>query len=142
MDAVAGARRRPLHTLHRWLGLWLGAWFALVGLSGAILVFEDEVDAWLNPLLLTDHRPGPVLSAHSVFDRAETEFPLGHVEKLRPPRAPGEVYRTVIRVAPHMRAESPRVEAMFSPVTGDMLGSREAETIGVTRPYLMKTLYE
>ncbi|MBC8118998.1 MAG: PepSY domain-containing protein, partial [Burkholderiaceae bacterium] len=39
-------------TVHRWLGILLGVWFALVGLSGAILVFEDPIDAWLNPRLL------------------------------------------------------------------------------------------
>ncbi len=47
-------RSRPKwFTVHRWLGISLGVWFALVGLSGAILVFEDPIDAWLNPHLLT-----------------------------------------------------------------------------------------
>jgi hypothetical protein len=58
-ETEAGSARKPLRTLHRWLGLWIGTWFALVGLSGAILVYEDEVDAWLNPRLLTEHRPVP-----------------------------------------------------------------------------------
>lgn len=127
---------------HRWLGVGVGAWFALVGLTGAILVFEDPVDAFLNPTLLHDARQGPWLAPHAILDRAETDFPLGRVERLRPPAAPGEVYRLLVRVAPHMRVESPRVEAMFSPVTGELLGAREAETVGVTRPYALKLLYE
>jgi uncharacterized iron-regulated membrane protein len=41
-----------------------------------------------------------------------------------------------------MVVESPRVEAMFSPVTGDLLGTRATESLGLSRPYLLKTLYE
>ena len=136
------AARRPWLLVHRWLGIGLGAWFALVGLTGAILVYEDPVDAYLNPALLHDRRAGPYLPPHEILARAEDEFPLGHVERIRTPAAPGEVYRVVVRVAPHMRAESARVEAMFSPVTGELLGKREAEEIGFSRPYLLKLLYE
>jgi uncharacterized iron-regulated membrane protein len=128
--------------LHRWLGLFIGVWFALVGLSGAILVFEDEVDAWLNPQLLSDAGGGAPLAVHVVADQALAAFPLARVERIRPPRVPGEVYRVTLRVAPHMRAGSPRVEAMFSAVSGRLLGSREAETAGIKRPYWMRTLYE
>src|SRR5262245_9225712 len=93
--------RKPLRSLHRWLGLWLGAWFALVGLSGAVLVFEDEVDAFLNPRLLTEPRAGARLPLHRIVARAEEEFPLGHVERVRLPRAQDEVYRLVVRLGPH-----------------------------------------
>ncbi len=36
--------------------MFIGGWFALAGLSGSILVFEGEIDAWLNPHLLNDTR--------------------------------------------------------------------------------------
>ncbi len=57
--------RSKWFTVHRWLGIGLGVWFALVGLSGAILVFEDPIDAWLNPRLLTTGSHGTQLSAQS-----------------------------------------------------------------------------
>ncbi|MCW5603565.1 MAG: PepSY domain-containing protein [Burkholderiales bacterium] len=142
MAAPAGKARSSWLGFHRWLGLWLGTWFALVGLSGSILVFEDEVDAFLNPGLLTDARPGPWLAPHDMPAHAAEAFPLAHVERLRPPNAPGEVYRLIVRVAPHMRSGSPRVEAMFSPATGELLGSREVGTLGLSKPYLLQTLYE
>jgi uncharacterized iron-regulated membrane protein len=128
--------------LHRWLGLFIGAWFALVGLSGSILVFEDEIDAYLNPQLLSDARSGPPLPPHAMPERVADAFPLAQTERIRPPRKPGEVYRITIRVAPHLRSGSPRAEAMFSAVSGELLGVREADTIGITRPYWMRTLYE
>src|SRR5262245_2212583 len=140
--AAPAARRRTWVLIHRWLGIGLGAWFALVGVTGAILVYEDQVDAFLNPQLLRDPRTGSWLPPHDILARAEDEFPLGHVERIRLPAAPGEVYRVLVRVAPHMRVESARVEATFSPATGELLGRREAEEVGFSRPYLLKLLYE
>ncbi|MEQ1776604.1 MAG: PepSY-associated TM helix domain-containing protein, partial [Burkholderiales bacterium] len=128
--------------LHRWLGLFIGCWFALVGLSGSILVFEDEIDEFLNPQLLADARSGAHLLPHALLARVAEEFPLAKAERLRPPRESGGVYRITLRVAPHLRTGSPRVEAMFSAVSGELLGMRDADTVGITRPYWMRTLYE
>ena len=35
--------------VHLWLGLTLGVVGVLIGLSGSILVYDHEIDAWLNP---------------------------------------------------------------------------------------------
>src|SRR5262245_15250562 len=136
------AERRTWVWLHRWLGLNIGLWFALVGLTGSVLVFEDEVDAFLNPALLVERKAGAHLLPHRILARVDGQFPLARVERIRVPRAQDDVYRLLIRVAPHLRAESERVEAMFSPVTGELLGTREAEVVGLGRPYLVKTIYE
>lgn len=140
--AAKPSNRTLWRNLHRWLGLFIGAWFALVGLSGAILVFEDEVDAWLNPQLLVDADSGVTLAPHVIADKAVEAFPLSRVERIRPPREPREVYRVTLRMAPHLRTGSPRVEAMFGTASGKLLGVREADAIGITRPYWMRTLYE
>ena len=143
-SSTQSSSRGYWRNLHRWLGLFIGAWFALVGLSGSLLVYEDAIDAWLNPRLLTHASAGVHLPPHAVLARVAEEFPLARAERVRPPRQgnPDEVYRVLIKVAPHMRTGSPRVEAMFNPVSGALLGTREAETVGVTRPYWMRTLYE
>ncbi len=135
-------RSRPKwFTVHRWLGIGLGIWFALVGASGAILVFEDPIDAWLNPRLLKTVSRGPVLSAQTIVERAEAQFPLGLVEKIRFPIAEGEVYRLTLRMKPR-RVGAARAEAMFDPVSGAYLGTRSLETLGVAPPDLLRTLYE
>jgi uncharacterized iron-regulated membrane protein len=141
-DSSQSSTRSPWRKLHRWLGLFIGAWFALVGLSGSILVFEDEVDALLNPQLLTDKRSGPRLPPHAMIERVAEAFPLSRIERIRPPGSQGGVYRITIRVAPHLRTGAPRAEVMFSAVSGELLGVREADAIGITRPYWMRTLYE
>jgi uncharacterized iron-regulated membrane protein len=109
--------------VHRWLGIGLGVWFALVGLTGAILVFEDPIDAWLNPQLLTTGSHGTHMSAQAIVERAEAVYPLGLVEKIRFPAADGEVYRLTMRVKPR-RVGAERIEAMFNPVSGAYLGAR------------------
>jgi len=134
------------HTLwfsvHKWLGIALGLWFALVGLSGAVLVFEDPIDAWLNPDLLTTDSRGPVLPPEAIFERAGAEPNLGKVDRIRPPIADGEVYRMRMRTAPTRGSREERLEATFDPVTGALLGTRFTETFGLEPPYLMRTIYE
>lgn len=44
-----------MRRLHRWPALSLGAWFAHLGPTGAVLVFEPEIEAWGGP------DPGPAL---------------------------------------------------------------------------------
>lgn len=47
-------RRRKLWlSVHLWLGLILGANLAVIGLTGSLLVYHDEIDEWLAPALLT-----------------------------------------------------------------------------------------
>jgi len=133
--------RSKWFTVHRWLGIGLGVWFALVGLSGAVLVFEDPIDAWLNPRLLTSGASGTHLSAQAIVARAEALYPLGLVEKIRFPADDGEVYRLTLRVTAR-RVGAERVEAMFEPSTAAFLGARSLDRLGVARPDVLRTLYE
>lgn len=49
----AHAWRKVWLRLHRYLGISVGGLLAVVGLTGSALVFMNELDAWLNPDLLT-----------------------------------------------------------------------------------------
>ena len=126
-------------SVHRWLGIVLGLWFALVGLTGAVLVYEEPLDAWLNPQLLRSASRGALLPPEAIIERARE---LGHVERIRLPQADGEVYRLLLRSLPQRRIGNPRIEAMFDPVSGTLLGTRSAETLSLAPPYAMQTVYE
>ena len=134
------------HTLwfsvHKWLGIALGAWFALVGLSGAVLVFEDPVDAWLNPDLLTTKSRGARLAPEAIVEIARGSPGLAGVERVRLPVADGEVYRLQMRTAPSRGGRQERVEATFDPASGALLGMRGTDTFALDRPHLMRTAYE
>jgi uncharacterized iron-regulated membrane protein len=127
--------------VHRWLGLTLGAWFALVGASGAILVFEDRIDEWLNPTLLVSASRGPRLPVEAIFERAHAAYPLAEVERIRFPAIQGEVFRLTLRLSSR-RVGAERAEVTFDPVTGAHLGARSVEQLGFDPPRAMRTLYE
>lgn len=46
------ARRKHWLKVHLYLGLFAGAILVIIGLTGSILVFFQEIDAWLNPALM------------------------------------------------------------------------------------------
>lgn len=139
---VSRPERKTWVLIHRWLGIGLGAWFALVGATDSVLVFRDPIDTWLNPKLLHDERRGPWLPSHAILARIADEFGLSRVERITPPAAEGEVYRLLVQVGPAMRIAPPRTEAMFSPVTGELLGTRDPDERGLSAPHLLKTIYD
>lgn len=126
--------------VHRWCGVLFGAWFALVGLTGAALVWRDALDAWLNPRLFTPQATGPALGVAEVLDRARGELGLGRVERIRPP-APGGVYRLQVRASAG-RVESGRLEAFVDPASGALLGTRSLERRSLAPPDLLRTVYD
>jgi uncharacterized iron-regulated membrane protein len=136
----AARRKSRWFSVHRWLGITLGLWFALVGLTGSVLVFEDEVDAWLNPQLLVSTEPPPWLTPEALMERIAAEHSLGRVERLRPPLAVGEVYRVVFRTQ-DKRVAVRRIEGTFAPASGRLLGTRPTEEFGLAPPLLLRTVY-
>lgn len=134
--------RRRWHRAHRWLGIGLGVWFALVGLTGSVLVFEDPIDAWLNPDLLTTPARGTLLPPEEIFARAKAVAALGTIDRIRLPTAAGEVYRLQMRTSPSTRERVARIEAMFDPVSGELLGTRGTEVLDLSARHLLKTVYE
>lgn len=74
--------------LHRWLGLGLGLWFALAGLSGAVLVFWQAIEAAPLPAPAA----GPSLPLAELVGRAKQhqgEAPW----RVFPPQQPGDRLR-------------------------------------------------
>ncbi len=61
---AANARLRPaLHWLHRWLGLSLGLIFAVVALSGSLLLFQPQYFKWAHGHMIPDglaQEPGSI----------------------------------------------------------------------------------
>jgi uncharacterized iron-regulated membrane protein len=51
--AAIKKRRKVWLDIHLWLGLILGLFMAIFGLTGSILVFHTEINEWMNPELMT-----------------------------------------------------------------------------------------
>jgi uncharacterized iron-regulated membrane protein len=138
----AGLRRSGAWALlHRWLGLGLGLWFVLVGLSGALLVWRDELDAALNPQWFHAPGRGAALPLEDLLARLRGEEGLGWVERIRLPREAGQALRLQVRAGP-ARVEVGRIEVFVDPTSGAVLGTRSLERLGLNRAHGLRTLYE
>lgn len=78
---LRGRTRRTWLAVHRWLGLGLGGAFALLGLTGSLLVFYLDIDEWLHPsIVASDHAPaaapaGRGVSPDAVLERLRARHP-------------------------------------------------------------------
>ncbi|MGH8499406.1 MAG: PepSY domain-containing protein [Methylococcales bacterium] len=57
--------------VHGWLGLLLGLFLAIFGLTGSILVFHAEINELLNPALLTVTPPQEGVSYRPLSELVE-----------------------------------------------------------------------
>src|SRR4051794_25806315 len=105
---------RTLRRLHRWLGLAFGAWFAVLGLTGALMAFMPEIE--------TRHvaapSAGPPLPVPALLAAAAAALPEAEAGPLRvrPPAAPGESFRADFRLP------TGRTSLHLDPATGAVLG--------------------
>jgi uncharacterized iron-regulated membrane protein len=67
--------RKILVQLHRWLGLTTASFLVLVGVTGAVLSFRIELEAWLAPEFYPHHDDASLLDAATLARRAEAAAP-------------------------------------------------------------------
>jgi uncharacterized iron-regulated membrane protein len=127
--------------VHRWLGVGLGLWFMAVGLTGALLVWRDDIDAWLNPQWLHARDRGPPLDLETLVDKVRHEHGLLRIERIRLPLADGQVVRLQVRGGAS-RVESARIEAFVDPGSGALLGRRGLEGVSFAPAHAMRNLYD
>lgn len=133
--------RRVLARLHRWIGLTSGLVVFIVGVTGAIYVWEAELFALTHPKLVhvapgAAHRPADELLA-----AAQAAFPAGHsVTRLT---LYGNPRRAAVAVTQKLTDHAPTYfheflwyeEAYLDPSTGRVLGTvnRKYDWIFLTR---------
>ena len=122
------APRRALLHLHRWAGLAMAAFLTLAGLTGSVIAFQGELDAWLNPMLFHAHAKGPPLSLDQLAERLNAQDPRAEINYIAFRVGPGESIPTFIRPRPDPAGGNPPVldfnEVFLDPATGSVLGRR------------------
>jgi uncharacterized iron-regulated membrane protein len=134
--------RRLLVLAHRYIGLTLGLWFVLLGLTGALLVYRDALDRWLNPALLTSRADGPLLGPLAIHRAALAAHPGAHVDRIKLPIELSDAYQVLLRKDARLRVGSPRFEAMFDAVDARALGTRDPDQRSLRPPALLQTIYD
>ncbi|MEM7659631.1 MAG: PepSY-associated TM helix domain-containing protein, partial [Bacteroidota bacterium] len=60
---------------HTWAGIFAGSILLIVSLTGALLVFEQELDVWLNPQMFQFEESGERLSFEEVIQAVQAQHP-------------------------------------------------------------------
>lgn len=145
---------KPLiRTVHLWAGLIFGTILVLQGLTGTVIGWRHELDAWLNPGLLqvappagvvagTEARPAPAQVA-AVAARLAGDPAYGRPDTLFLPEVHGDVYVAWYRPEKPDSSWTQGVtrQVMVDPANLAVLGERNWGEAGLSRPLLMPTLF-
>jgi uncharacterized iron-regulated membrane protein len=87
--------KRILFQLHLWGGLSLGVYALLIGVTGSVLVFREEIVDRIAP---APHMPDgqAAASIESVHARIQAQVPGWHAWSLEPPSEPGQPWSTYL----------------------------------------------
>lgn len=111
--------REAWYRIHLWLGIGLGLYWVMLGVTGTLLVFGRELDRYLNPELLTVV-PGPARQPVSAilasFERSHPGVP---VTNLGFPTRVDDVY--TVRVGP---TQPSQLRVYLDPYTARVVGER------------------
>jgi uncharacterized iron-regulated membrane protein len=132
--------------VHRWTGLALAFFLCVAGLTGSVIAFYDELDAWLNPTLLTvPQRSGAPLGLDQLARKAEAAIPNSVVTSIQFPKAPGQAISLGVegRIDVKTGAVKELVvnEAYLDPFDGRFLGARSLGEFGLEAPRIMSFIY-
>lgn len=141
MQAHAPSRwRTQAMRLHRWVALALGAWFALLGLTGGVLVWHAELDRalnphWFEPSACAHATATPVADALALYARMNKGSTATQVMV---PAVSGAAY-TVWETPP---ADGLRRQHFIDPHCAAYLGKRAWGAAHIDRAHVVPALYE
>lgn len=109
-----------MKTIHRWLGLILGALISIIALSGSLLTFDRELEPLLFPESFALRSDLPPLPLQTLLERARTVLPSNVDMQVRLPQRAGRPYQ-FWTLGAHRR------QVLVDPSTGAILAVRGAD---------------
>ena len=136
--------------LHLYVGLWFGALFVLLGLTGSAIAWMPELDAYLNPNLLQASTPAPgqvfqvtPRTLQMVAERLTADPAYGKPSQINPPADARDVYVASYRQAAKPSPFSQAIvrQVMVDPYTLQVKGERDWGRFALSRPLLMSGMF-
>jgi len=118
--------RHTLLLVHRYIGVGAGLLILVTSVTGAVLVFNQDIDRALNPDLLTVTPQAAVLPLETLVARVRAVYPDDQFLEIRVPPQPDQAAAIGLR-------RRPIVAVYIDQYTGRVLGER-----GVTSPLIQK----
>ncbi|WP_034386463.1 PepSY-associated TM helix domain-containing protein [Comamonas composti] len=138
--------RSVIVRLHRWVGLVTAGFLLIAGLTGALLAWYEELDAWFAPQLLTAHPSADAAQALAPLElrarvaRAYPQRQVNHVSLSQPPGR-SAVFFVTPQPGDATRPASPVMQVLVQPYTGQVLGERVLGQAARGGQYLMPFIY-
>jgi uncharacterized iron-regulated membrane protein len=111
--------RVPALILHRYAGILAGVLLIVIGLTGSLLVFSEELDHFLHPQLLQVVPQAQQISVQQIVDVAQKRFPDLKPHRIIVPDKPDRVY-TVLMVS----SKDEFTDVYINPYNAQVTGSR------------------
>jgi uncharacterized iron-regulated membrane protein len=138
--------RPVLVRLHRWLGVATALFLFVSGLTGAIIAWDHEIDALLNPVFFEAKTAAPALPPLELAKRVEAADPRVQVTYLPLSVEPGHTVQMMVmpRTNPATGApfEVDYNQLAIDPATGDVQARRMWGAVSLARIDLMPFLYK
>ncbi|PQV45915.1 PepSY domain-containing protein [Paraburkholderia sp. BL21I4N1] len=138
--------RRQFVRLHRWFGVATALFLFMAGLTGAIIAWDHELDAALNPSFFNARTHAPALSGLELARRVEAADPRLQVTYLPLVAEPGHTLQMMVlpRIDPATRQPYPLdfTQIAVDPATGEIQGRREWGVVSLARINLIPFIYK
>ncbi|MBW4513338.1 MAG: PepSY domain-containing protein [Scytonematopsis contorta HA4267-MV1] len=109
--------KRPSIMLHRYIGIVVGIFLAIIGLTGSVLVFHSEIDSVLYPQVHQVVAQDVPISLQQVADTVKQQYPKEKLRFIAIPRQVSEPYRVVTG-----SKNEPQNNIYINPYNGEILG--------------------
>ena len=141
--------RPPLVLLHRWFGLAVALFLFISGLTGAVISWDHELDAWLNPQLFhaaSAPDTGAARSGLELAAQVEARDPRVRVNYTLTALEPGHTalmsVEGKIDPATGKPYELGYNQVAVDPVSGKLQGTRQWGEVSLARENLLPFLYK
>ncbi|WP_175942090.1 PepSY-associated TM helix domain-containing protein [Caballeronia sp. BCC1704] len=138
--------RRVLVRLHRWFGVATALFLFVSGLTGAIIAWDHEIDAWLNPSFFHAQSRAAPLAPLDLVRRVEAADPRIQVTYLPLGVEPGRTAQLMVVPRTNPSTGAPYSidfnQIAVDPATGAVQGRRMWGAVSLARIDLMPFLYK
>jgi uncharacterized iron-regulated membrane protein len=133
--------RKSWVTLHRWAGLFMLAFLFIVGLTGALLAFNHELDQLFLGSWASVTPTGPMLSPEGLLATVQAALPEAVLSLNDTGFADHPLSSVQLSAVPVGDAALPYDEVFVNPYTGAVLGTRLWGEIGLAAENIMPMIY-
>lgn len=120
LDKLQTIKLRPLiFTVHSWIGLVVGIFLAIMGLTGSGIVFMHEFDHTLNPALMQVEAQGQPQSLDLNLAPVVRSYPNLAIDSIQLPKTSSDPVMISIKTV-----QGERQEIYVNPYTSKILGER------------------